>query len=44
MISGQSIERLHRKGTHSLENQSLVSIFDVLRVPKSCSLAFNLTR
>jgi hypothetical protein len=44
MISDQSIERLHRKGAHSVGSQSLVNIFDVLRVPKSFNLAFNLTR
>jgi hypothetical protein len=44
MISDQPIERLHRKGAHSIRSQSTVNIFDVVRVPKSRDLAFNLTR
>jgi hypothetical protein len=44
MISDQSIERLHRKGAYSIENQSLVSIFDVLRVLNHAIWHSNLTR
>ncbi len=41
MISDQCIERLHRKGAHSIVNQSWVGIFGVWGVPKSHDSAFS---